>query len=230
MIRCEEVDELLGAYALGALTPDEQAQVTEHLDGCDKHPEAAEMRAVAAAFALSAPEREPPAALKSRIMAEVRGETPRPADDPGPGPLERLRGVLRTPWLPYLASGAAIAAVALFALYFGLVQDEDGGSRSVYTLSGEGGISGELVVEPGDTPPVMTVNGLDPLPDGQTYQIWALGDGRPAPAGFLAINATGEAIGIVTTDLSQANAVAVTIEPAGGSLQPTSDPVLTGDL
>ncbi|MBM4416511.1 MAG: zf-HC2 domain-containing protein, partial [Chloroflexi bacterium] len=42
---CDEVRELLPAYALDALTDEERADVRAHLEGCALHPEVGELRA-----------------------------------------------------------------------------------------------------------------------------------------------------------------------------------------
>ena len=230
MIRCEELEDLIAAFSLGALTPEEMDEVNEHLSSCDKHPEVAEMEAVASALVMSAPERQPLAALKSRIMAEVSGDARRTTDEAAArGFVDWLRDLIRSPWVPYAMSGAAIFAVALFGLYFGVISDDDSASR--FALTGDAGASGELVVEPGSVGGHITATGLAPLPEDQTYQVWALSpDATPAPAGFLTVSESGEASGVVTADLSSAIGVAVTIEPAGGSAVPTSPEVLYGDL
>src|SRR5439155_9556828 len=47
-VNCEEVDELLGAFALHALPPDEAEMVQSHLAGCPEQAEQArQLRAVA---------------------------------------------------------------------------------------------------------------------------------------------------------------------------------------
>lgn len=230
MIRCEEVDELLAAYALDALAAEELSDVTDHLASCDKHPELAELQGVAAALAHIPDQREPPPALKSRIMAEVRREAPLPAADTPPSFLDWLSGILHAPWIPYAMSGAAIAAVAVFALYFGVIQ-EDEGTPNTFALTSDSGASGELVLDEDRSGGVVTAIGLAPISAGETYQVWALiPNSRPVPAGFLSVDDSGVASGVVATDLSSAVSVAVTVEPAGGSVQPTSAAVLSGDL
>lgn len=229
MIRCEEIDELLAAYALDALSPGEQAEVTNHLSSCDKHPDAVELAAVASALAHEPEERVPPAALKLRIMAEVRGEDALTAATTHPRFLDWLRGVLGAPWLPYAMSGAAITAVALFALYFGVIQNND--TQTTFALTGDGGASGELALGEDKTDGVLTAMGLAPISADETFQVWALfPNSRPTPAGFLSVDDNGEASGVVTVDLTTAMSIAVTIEPAGGSSLPTSPAILSGDL
>jgi anti-sigma-K factor RskA len=41
---------------------------------------------------------------------------------------------------------------------------------------------------------------------------------------------TGEVVSVVPVDAGSTDALAVTVEPAGGSDQPTSDPVFTSEI
>jgi anti-sigma factor RsiW len=72
---------------------------------------------------------------------------------------------------------------------------------------------------------VLVTDGLPPAPAGKTYQIWYIGSGgSAASAGFVP---TGDHTATVLAgDPSTANAVGVTVEPEGGSAQPTTLPVL----
>ena len=66
---CDQVRDLLPAYVLGALERDEEAAVREHLATCNLHAEAAELGGVVPYVAETLDPVEPPAALRSRIMA-----------------------------------------------------------------------------------------------------------------------------------------------------------------
>lgn len=66
----DEVVELAPAYVLGALERDEEAAVVEHLRTCpEPHEEMAELGSVVPYLADVVPQVEPPAALRSRILA-----------------------------------------------------------------------------------------------------------------------------------------------------------------
>ena len=61
-----------GAYALGALEPDEELRLQRHLRGCaERREEVAAMRQVVGTLALSAPQYAAPAALRKRVLASV---------------------------------------------------------------------------------------------------------------------------------------------------------------
>ena len=77
---CDQVRELLEAYALGALDADEQARVEQHLAGC------AECRQLVAEYAetvhrlpqalAAVSPLNPPSSLKDRVMQALPGEQP----------------------------------------------------------------------------------------------------------------------------------------------------------
>jgi anti-sigma-K factor RskA len=72
---------------------------------------------------------------------------------------------------------------------------------------------------------VLVTDGLTPAPDGKTYQIWFIGSGGTATsAGF--VPPGDHTATVLDGDPATASAVGVTVEPAGGSAQPTTLPVL----
>ena len=67
----------------------------------------------------------------------------------------------------------------------------------------------------------IDVKSLPALAAGQQYQLWALDKGKPVDAGVLtAATATGEGIQHMK-DVASAQTFAMTVEPAGGSINPT---------
>jgi anti-sigma-K factor RskA len=225
-MNCDEVEELIGAYALGALPVETLADIGEHLVSCANHPEAANLKAIAASLAFAAPEREPPPALKSRLMAAVRGETAEaPAAERG-GFFDRLRRWRPQRAVPYALAGALSAAV--LALVITNVGDSDDGGTEKITLAGANNAQGLIhVVE--DDLVVMEADGLEPLDSEETYQVWAIRSGRPVSIGLLGPASEGEVDQAMRGDLIGVDAVAVTIEPAGGSITPTGERVLESD-
>ncbi|MGI4835705.1 MAG: anti-sigma factor [Janthinobacterium lividum] len=67
----------------------------------------------------------------------------------------------------------------------------------------------------------LDVQALPPLPAGKQYQLWALDKGKPVDAGMLtAATASGERLQQMK-DIASAQTFAMTIEPTGGSINPT---------
>lgn len=72
---------------------------------------------------------------------------------------------------------------------------------------------------------------LKPAPTGRDYQIWALVDGKPVSLAVFNSDADGHALveveGIARS-VRGVTAVLVSVEPVGGSVQPTTAPFLAG--
>jgi len=67
----------------------------------------------------------------------------------------------------------------------------------------------------------VDVKNLPALPADKQYQLWALDNGKPVDAGILAVaTAAGDSLQHMK-DIASAQAFAMTVEPAGGSVNPT---------
>jgi anti-sigma-K factor RskA len=77
---------------------------------------------------------------------------------------------------------------------------------------------------------VFASSGLRQLPRSRTYELWLMSPAGARPAGLLRPNAAGRTDPLVKAPLGDANQVGLTVEPAGGSPQPTSTPFLVLDL
>ncbi|HZM72593.1 MAG TPA: anti-sigma factor [Candidatus Polarisedimenticolia bacterium] len=130
---CDQVRDLLPAYVLGALERDEEAAVREHLATCDLHAEAAELGGVVPYLAETVDPVEPPAALRSKIMALAaadlearRAQAPVPAPAVVPAPVAAPRAAaperrgFRLSWSFAFQAAAVAVVVALGALSLNL--------------------------------------------------------------------------------------------------------------
>lgn len=72
---CQEFEELSAAYALGAVTPEEQQAARAHLATCAKCTRlAGQLRSIVDLLPLSVTQVTPPAALRDRVLAAVQQE------------------------------------------------------------------------------------------------------------------------------------------------------------
>ncbi len=72
---CQEFEELSAAYALGAVTPEEQQAARAHLATCPKCTRlAGQLRSIVDLLPLSVAQVSPPAALRDRVLAAVQQE------------------------------------------------------------------------------------------------------------------------------------------------------------
>ncbi len=96
--------------------------------------------------------------------------------------------------------------------------------RSV-RLAPQGGFDGQGTVYVADGRAALV---LDDVPDpgrGRSYQLWAITGEKPAS---MTVVEDGDRVVRLFEWSGRADQFAVTIEPAGGSPVPTSDPVLVG--
>ena len=102
----------------------------------------------------------------------------------------------------------------------------------VPTTSGPAGASGTFFFSLPDQQGALVVRGLDPAPNGWAYQIWFIDDDVPAPivGPLFQINESGEAMVPLLAEVATFDAVAISLEPAGGSPAPTSQVILQGRL
>jgi hypothetical protein len=70
---------------------------------------------------------------------------------------------------------------------------------------------------------VLIVSRLDRAPAGQTYEIWVISGNTPRPAGLF--QGGRDAVVPLTRVVPKGATVALTLEPVGGSPEPTSDPL-----
>ncbi|WP_170222940.1 anti-sigma factor [Nonomuraea turkmeniaca] len=73
-------------------------------------------------------------------------------------------------------------------------------------------------------------SGLPDLPATQGYELWLMGDDGPRPAGMLDRAENGVTAPLFVTPLREDDKVALTVEPAAGSEQPTTQPIMLAEL
>mgnify|MGYP003600205527 CR=1 FL=1 len=86
---------------------------------------------------------------------------------------------------------------------------------------------GALTIDPSSGEGVLSVANLPPLSADQTYQAWLIVEGTPVSMGTFQVDASGAASHSISDARPGAfDAVGVSIEPAGGSEQPTPDQII----
>jgi anti-sigma-K factor RskA len=78
-----------------------------------------------------------------------------------------------------------------------------------------------VVYAPSCAAVTIDVTGLPDLPDDQTYQLWALAGEQPRSLDVLPDASAGQPQLVTKSTQPGENAVAITVEPAGGSAAPT---------
>jgi len=222
--------------------------------------EVADYREVAALLALAGPEAAPSSTLRERVMAGVAGAKVRTLPEPSrpaASPPSRVPWLAAAASL-LLAVGLAAALVSTrgrLATAEGRLTDRERTLAQIEQRLGEREATLSSILEPGvqmfqltasgDPEPGIQlfwnraqqraiVNGyrLKPVPAGRAYQLWFIKDGRPVPSVTFKPSADGRAkVEQIPVPAGGAvSAAAVTVEPEGGSAQPTSPIVMVGSL
>ena len=72
----------------------------------------------------------------------------------------------------------------------------------------------------------VTLNGMPALPDGKAYQLWMIGPSGARSGGVVTKADTNSSTPILAEGLGNAITLGMTVEPAHGSTQPTTTPIL----
>jgi len=217
----------LAAYLLGALEPGESAELERHVAGCGEcRQELDWLRPAVQLLPESVERHEPPARLRRRLFEQVREEagTTRPSWG-----FHSLRGrwpgglALR----PVAGLAALILIVASGALYAAGGGSGGGGAGGATTVAvGHApGVTAQVVREDGSG--TLRLANLRQLPRDEVLQAWVRRGQRVVSAKALFVpNPDGTATATID-DMQGVSAVMVTAEPRGGSVQPTSAPIVS---
>jgi anti-sigma-K factor RskA len=226
----EHVDELIAGHALRALSSEDEERVVVHLAECDRcRRRLRETEAVAASLAYGVPQVAPPPELRSRVLAIAEPVVAAPAAAPAAEPAARPAPARpRRQWWPRFAAVAvpamALALVGMLAWNVSLRNDVNGSRDDL--------ANGAAVAVPGVGNVVAQTDGnatlfahLRPAPADKTYEAWIIRGSVALPAGVFKGGGTVELH--LTRSAKPGDKIAVTIEPAGGSQQPTTTPIAT---
>jgi hypothetical protein len=92
------------------------------------------------------------------------------------------------------------------------------------SLAGQGNFStanGKAYIDPQSSRVVLVVQHLQPLAPEKTYQAWIITEAGPKNAGTFRVSDTGMWLGWLDAPYAAGGAIGVSLEPAGGSAQPT---------
>ena len=91
---------------------------------------------------------------------------------------------------------------------------------------------GQLIADPKEQSAVLVISGLPKLEANKTYQVWLIEGDQPVSAGLLTVDENGQGVVIVTSNesISSFKSLAISVEPQGGSPQPTGDIVVASDI
>lgn len=235
----DDVSALIGAYVLDAVDDVERRRVERAME---KNPEIAEevrrLQSAANALADDA-EMAPPESLWQSIQTSV-SETTNTRQETSP-----VTPIQKKSKSTFFLAAAAIAAVVVLsgtvvatltrsneptdslATMTAMAKDAANkpGSRQAVLTDPERTMQVQVIVD-GEGHGFVMTEPLPALPEGETYQLWSAADGTMISLGMLGSDPT---MSLVSID-SSVTELALTREPAQGSVAPTSAPMATGRL
>lgn len=217
----EEMLDLVAAYALGVVTPAEAEDVRRHLAHCETcRAEYAALRPAVDTLALEAQadvDDVTAARMKRRLMAQV-------------APPKRRRFSVA----PLVAAAAIVAFLATAFWSVGLhdrvaqleTQNADLSSPDAerYLVPG-----GTIVRNAGRV--YVALSALPAPPAGHVYQVWTLArDAKAVEPSITFVPQAAHAVVQIPNVPPDLAAIAVSVEPSGGSRQPTTKPLFLRKL
>lgn len=231
-----DAESLAGLYAFGALDGADLVRFEAHLEGCGRCAEVVDGDMVmVSALSLTAPEVEPSAGFKERLLeraaaeleAQATGDSPRSTENISPFRFPQPVQQTNTLSLKWLLPLAAVI-LALFA-GAGLLSQQLAAINVVKTAALEnraaGGRADVLVRASGEG--VIQLSGFENLNDGRVYQAWVIRPGSEPLATGYSVNGNGT----LTLDGDiRGTKVAVTVEPGPNAKVPSIRPFVIGDV
>jgi anti-sigma factor RsiW len=215
-----DLPDLATAYALDAVSDTERADIERRLTEAPAETAAAfraEVRAVreAMATASSATALQPPPGLRRRSLAVASAGHP-----------SRFRwrtGILAAAAAVVVAAGAFGAGLAVRPASQQTTAEQVLSADDVRTTTAElrTGGTATFVYSRGERSGVLVMNNVAPPPPGRVYQMWLMTDQGPQSAGVMG-RITPSTTAVVR-NLGDSTALAFTVEPDGGSQQPTGE-------
>lgn len=238
----QQAQDLLPAYVLGALPREEISFVRAHILSCDECVnEADQLSEVAAKLAMTVDPAPLDGSFVDKVMAQAIGTPIAPEAE-----VVQLNTRRRSP-AALLSAAAAALIVAVMGYFivdlrgnltdtkaelvaaeadserFGRIVSAVLHSDDGMELRGAGAVARVLPTGQGS---LFVAAGMQEAPENHTYQLWLIEDGEPTSIGTFS-GVGGIAMLESDHDLDGADAMAVTVEPSGGSRTPTTDPVMS---
>jgi anti-sigma-K factor RskA len=254
-VKNDELHLLAGAYALGALDEAEREDFENYLLTSEEaRAEVASFTDTAVMLGMATAPVTPPASLKANLMAqiavtpqlprtEVESELSNVTSIFDAHPVLTTRKKVQRRWYarPATFLVAAAAAVAIFlgssaAISFNNQAQQSQQASSVTEISAASDSQHASSTMPGGGKvtliwsnklkrSVVVAEKMPALPSSKTYELWYIAGSDIRSAGTFSASDSGKTVQVLKGDMTDGDTVGITVEPAGGSKQPTTRPV-----
>lgn len=239
--------ELAEAYAIGALDQDEARAFEAHLAGCDNCRRVVRDQREAALALAQSVAAEPRPLLRQRLLERRRAATTRRPSWPNllalaAGLAGLLLGGVQTVRLARLRDGLVVLADSLdsrehrlaeVTLQRNAILNADIRMYYLASLDTTAPRAGAQVYWSRENQSwLLHAFNLPRLTEGRVYQLWYVTESAKISAGVLTPDPEGHAIMVTRLPAEAAASIvgAISVEPAGGSAQPTGPIVLAGSV
>ena len=235
-----------GSYALDALTDEERADFDKHLARCPSCAEEVRGLREAAARLAMATAVTPPPEMRSRVLTSAlrtrqlppagRNLLARAGKRTGPRRLSPSRAGL-TAGVLALVAAVAFLLVTQLSTRSQLQRAEASNSAIAAVLAApdarietaEATVGGTVtaVMSLREHEAVVTTANVPSLPGTRVYQLWIMtSSGAAKSAGLLTVTSSGSTAPVLASGVLPGDRIGITVEPAGGTPQPTTTPVV----
>ncbi len=242
----DELHLLTGAYVLDALADDERADFERHLARCPSCAEETQGLGETAARLALATAVAPPPELRARVLTAALGTRQLPP--PGRHLLARGGGRSGSRRRSLKRAGFTASVLTLAAAVAALLFTQVSTSRELQQAQARNGAIAAVLAAPdariasapakvGGTvtavmslrehEAVVTTADVPSLPQARVYQLWVMtAAGTATSAGLLQVASDGSAVPVLASGVRPGDRLGITVEPAGGTAQPTTTPVV----
>jgi anti-sigma-K factor RskA len=223
--------DLAAVYALDAVSDDEHRAIEARLAEADSDVATAFLREVreireSMAAVSDATAVDPPAHVRQHLLDAITTPDPHVAD----APISLAARRNRRRYFLLAAAAAVVIAIGGIGIATQLRDELPPTSAQVLaaddvrTTSGsiEGGGTATVVYSKDVDAGVLVMNNVAPPTDGTVYQMWLIGPDGATAAGTMAPDDVAPSTTAVLEGISDATALGFSVEPSGGSAQPTA--------
>jgi anti-sigma-K factor RskA len=239
----DSTNNLSGAYALDAVNASDRTAYETALTGSEEaRSEATELQDTAVLLGLAVTPVAPSPELRERLFAQiaVTPQLPRLEPEVVAGPAEtkaRLRWTRTATTVTTMAAALALIvggiAVGTTSLHpepsfqaQQLAALDTAADKQEIAADVTGGGTATLVWSSQLATSAVVMDGVPALDDDSVYQLWYIGAEGPRSAGFIAVSPGDTSWRVLDGAMELGDTVGVTVEPKGGSEQPTTTPIV----
>lgn len=228
-----DIHDFAPEYVLGVLEEGESERFESHLASCAACQSVVEMMSGSAEILFEGAYESPPEGLKNRVMESIESVVPAV-------PMAAVRKSSSMRVVAWVAAAAVViltVGIGLSALLSGdqigdIVAAPDAQTIQVSASDVNPVTNAELdiVYSPSLGKAVLTGDQLGHSGEGTVYQMWLIGPDGPIPAGIFQPDDDGHFSVLIQGRPDDGEVFGITIEPAGGSDQPTGDVLFIAEV